>query len=430
MRNYLKIGRVVAFLLLAVMISSVFTACGSRKGKTLMTLEGSSLTVNEYQLLLSRTKGDLARVYGTSVLTDSFWDTTIELNGTTYNDFFTAQVLENAKAYLTALYLFEEKDLTLPKETLDKIDEEMEGLLVGDGNGSKSELNQILSAYGVNYNILREFYVTEAKMDYLRTYLYGANGSKISDSVKDEFMTANYVRFRQIFLPNFEYVYETDAYGQIIYFSKDGKSYVYDTENGITMTDKNGKIIVDKFGDEVYFGEDEKPIYDTKKGTPMPVIGSDGNYKTEDFSKEEIEKIKSQINLLYSQIDQGDFEDFEDLMDEYSEDDSEVRDYYLEKGTESSYEYVNDIRDALLEMEIGETRIVESKSGFHLIMKYECESGAYNNEDVSVWFSNFISLLTSELFYNETKKYESKIEINSELLDGLDVKSVTHNYYY
>ena len=427
-------SRALSLVLVLLTVLLTFASCTGGSGKSLMTLEGQSLSVNVYQLLLTRMKGALAKSFGTQVMTESFWNTTIESDGTTYNDYFTAEVLQNAKTYLVALYLFDEYDLSLSDAAIAEVDEEMEGLVTGDGDGSKSQLNQILSAYGVNYNILREFYLAEAKVKVLQNYLYGTNASLVASNVKNEFMRETYVCFRQIFLASYYYVMETDAYGNKAYFSSDKKSYLYDTENGVTMQDKNGKTIVDKFGNDVYFDADGKVLYDTKKGQTLYVTDEKGNYKTKDYSKEELEEIKKNADLLASQVTDGDFEDFEDLMAEYSQDEEGMEEYengyFLEQNTTYSYTYLNEICSALSEMEIGETRLIESDYGYHLIMKYGCEDGAYDEEANKIWFTDFNSLLIEKLFLQETEKHMSKIKIDKELLATVDMKSVTVNYYY
>ena len=423
----------VCFLVLAMTLT-VFASCSGSKGKTLMSLESATISVNVYQLLLSRMKGALARSFGSQVMTDSFWQTTIESDGTTYNDYFTAEVLHNTKTYLVALYLFDHYGLELSEDVIAKVDEEMEGLLVGDGDGSKSQLNQILSAYGMNYNLLRDFYLMEKKVAALQNHLYGTDASLVASGVKNEFMRENYVCFRQIFLASYYYVKEVDAYGNVAYFTSDGSEYLYDTKNGVTMEDKNGKTIVDKFGNEVYFDEEGKVLYDTKKGKTLYVTDEDGAYTTKDYSKEELEKIEKNAELLASQVTDGDFEDFEDLMEEYSEDEEGMEEYengyFLAKDTTYSYTYLNDICAALAEMKVGESKLITSDYGYHLIMKYECEDGAYAEDANKIWFSDFNSMLIEMLFLQEAEKYMDGIKLDEDLLGTLDMKSVTHNYYY
>ena len=104
--------RVLCLLLALLGIASCFVGCASQ-GKTMMELEKTKMSVNMFQLFLSRTKGTLCSSYsfGVEATVDSFWDKWIDSKGTTYNDFYTDAVLNEAKNYLAALYLFDQKNL-------------------------------------------------------------------------------------------------------------------------------------------------------------------------------------------------------------------------------------------------------------------------------------------------------------------------------
>ena len=425
--------RILITALAVLLLATGLMSCAGR-GKTLMKLGSSTLSVNAYQLILTRMKGELARSLGTQVMSDSFWNTTIGKEGRTWNDYYTSMALDTAKSYLVALYLYEKNNLFLSDSVISAVDKEMEGLIVGDGDGSKSQLNQILSAYGVNYDILREIYLSEKKIAQLKAYLYGSNAEQIASNVKNEYMKENYLCFRQIFMASYYYVYEQDAYGNKVYYSSNGKSYLYDTENGVTKNDANGQTIKDKYGNPIYYDAEGNILYDTKNGTPVRAQDSNGNYKTEDYKEADLLKIEQNIELLASQITDGDFEDFEDLMKEYSEDEEGMTEYkngyFLEKNTSYGYQYLNDISAALAEMKVGETKLIESDYGYHLIMKYDCEDGAYEDKDNEIWFRDFNKLLVEFMFLQETQKYTDQIEIDKELLGTLDMKSVSHNYYY
>ena len=125
------VKKIIAVLLVALMLTSCFVGCAA-KGKKLMTLEDQSISVNMFSLYLSRMKGNLASSYsfGSSALSADFWDTVMDVsNGQTYNDYYTNMVLENAKTYLAALYLFEQRGLELPDEYIDEIDAELDRLI-------------------------------------------------------------------------------------------------------------------------------------------------------------------------------------------------------------------------------------------------------------------------------------------------------------
>ena len=128
------------------------TAC-STQSPVLLKLDGVEITANQYQFFLSRVKGSLYYT-GYNVSSDSFWNMIIDDQNTTYDDYFRNAVLEDARRYVAALTIFEEKGLVLPQSYLDRIDEDMEEFT--RDAGSKSALNSLLSAYGVNADMLRE----------------------------------------------------------------------------------------------------------------------------------------------------------------------------------------------------------------------------------------------------------------------------------
>ena len=237
--------------LACILVAMSFTGCSS-KGKTLMSLDGSEISVNMFQLFLSRQKGMLCSSYGygSKALADSFWDTVMDVSGTTYNDYYTELVLENAKTYLAALKLFDERGLKLPDSYIDEIDAELDRLVDQDGSGSKATFNSVLAEFGVNYNILREAYIIEAKIAYLQDELFGVGGSKISEQLIEDYFSQQYVRFKQVFLYTYGTVYETDENGDNIYFNEDG-TVAYDT-TATPKKDADGNFVRDSKGNVIY----------------------------------------------------------------------------------------------------------------------------------------------------------------------------------
>ena len=103
-----RFKRIIALILACLAVLSVLTGCAS-KGKPLITLGDNEISVNLFELYLSRMKGMLCTTayWGSSATEDSFWDTWLDLyDNTTYNTHYTGIVLENVKSYLAALALF------------------------------------------------------------------------------------------------------------------------------------------------------------------------------------------------------------------------------------------------------------------------------------------------------------------------------------
>ena len=199
--------RLLALCLCLLTLAASLLSCGT-SGKTLASIGKQKISVNMYQLMLSRYRGTMEYSYPDAAKNE-FWDIVIDSTGTTYNDYFTASILDNAKTYVCAMYVFEEiEKLTLPKGTLDVIDEEMQKMVDELADGSKTAFNAQIAQYGVNYNMLREAYIMEAKVAYLQDTLYGSDGSLLSDVVREEYYRKNYTRFKHVFLFTYSAVYE------------------------------------------------------------------------------------------------------------------------------------------------------------------------------------------------------------------------------
>ena len=428
--------RFLALMLVLAIAVTAFSACSS-KGKTFMKIEDTEMSVNMFQLFLSRMKGTLSASYGEEALADSFWDTVMSSDGTTYNDHFTAQVLDNTKTYLAALHMFEEEGLELPESYIEEIDAELEELIENDADGSKNTFNSILSSFGVNYKILREAYILEAKIAYLNDYLYGSDGSKISPVLLEEYYQNNYARFKQVFIYTYALVYDTDSDGQEIWYSITNPNRIsYDTD-ATPKKDENDNIVKDKNGDTVYVDEEGKIAYDKKNGKRNPVLGSDGYQLTRDYTTEEIREAVDRAQIIAEQCVEKNYTLFDNFVEKYSEDEglSEYPGgYYL--TAESKYDSP-EVLKALFEMEEGEIRTVNSDYGIHVIMKYELDEGGYADRDNSDFFVStetggyvFIQKLKEELLAQTLKPYIDKIEIDETLIEGVDIKSIGANFYY
>jgi hypothetical protein len=437
-----KVQKIIALALSVIMLLACLVSCAS-SGKALMTLEDQSISLNIFKLYLSRMKGNLASSYsfGTSALTSDFWDTVMNVsNGQTYNDYYTSKVLEDTKTYLAALYLFEQRGLKLPKEYEDEIDEEMKRLVKEEADGSKSEFNAMLAAYGVNYKMLREAYIIEAKIAYLRDDLFGSDGSKIASNLVEEYYNNNYRRFKQIFYATYDYAYETDSNGDDIYYDSNGK-VAYDVKKGTVKKNEKDEVVKDKNGDAIYVLEDGKTVaYDTVAGKRKNITDSNGNDVTKPMSAEQIKSVIDKANLVMDETVKGDTGLFDALVSDTDVANEDLgmneypNGYYMTKSTDY---YSPEVVEALFEMEIGEIRTVRSEYGIHIMMRYENEKGGYMLDDNSDFFVSttgngyiFMTDLMNTLFSQYLAQYIPNIKVDEALLEGVDMKSVGANYHY
>ena len=145
--------KLLAFALAFIMLAFCFAGCAD-KGQPLLKVDNVEISVNIFELYLSRMKGNLSVTLGERVNSDSFWDTLVDVyDKTTYNTKYTEEVLDSAKTYAAALALFEEKGLSLSDSEIKEIDERLEEMVATDGGGSKSAFNAIIGQYGASRGI-------------------------------------------------------------------------------------------------------------------------------------------------------------------------------------------------------------------------------------------------------------------------------------
>lgn len=431
--------RALAVLLCLTMLlgAVAMTAC-SRKGATLLELKGHTISVNQYQLLLSRVKASLYYA-GYSVDSATFWDMVIDSEGNTYDQYFRNAALSDAKRYLAAAVIFDEEGLVLPQSYKDAIDEDIEEYI--RDAGSKSALNSTLSAYGVNIDMLRDLYELEAKYAYVQAYLYGAEGEKIAANVRYDYLTEHAVCFKQVLIRAFDYVYETDLNGDEIYYKVgDNNAKVnniaYDTIKGNPRMDEFDKTIVDKNGDTVYYLPNGSIAYDTEKGVRSVVYDANGVAKTVKYSAEELAEHKAAGEEIMATVAKGDYAAFEALLAEYevSGDDAFVTDSeycFLYTTGDNDYDYLNDIADVLAESEEGVVRMVSSEYGYNVVMKYPIPEDAVTNTAYEDWFGDLTERVVAKLFHTKCAPYMEQVAVSNEEFANLpSMKQVATNFSY
>ncbi len=419
--------RLIAAVIATILLTVSFYSCSS-KGKTLMSLEKSEVSVNMYQFWLSRYKADYITNYMGGKNKAEFWDQIYDIQtNETNSDLLTKKITENAKTILAALYMFDELKLELPKGDIEKVDEMMADILAEVGEGSKTILNSELAKYGVNYNILKEIYINEQKIAYLQLYLFGEDASKISTAAKESYYQENYLHFKQIYLfSNVKPVYVKDGNGQEIYYNDD-KKIAYDKENG-TPDYVDDTPVKDDKGDTIYYKEDGKIAYDVVNGKRAYVYGDDGFLKTEECTVGEKKERKALADELLTRVEAG--ENFERLIQDYNEDiavDQYANGFYY---TAASPYYHAEILTALTEMEVGEVRLVNSAYGIHILKKYALDEGGYDVAANLDFFKDFNSQIMTEAFINKAAEYFDRIVIDKELLSLYSLKNVTPCYNY
>lgn len=415
-----RIIKSLAFLLCAVLMLGAVCSCSSSFGAPLLSIADNDLSVNTYELMLARMKGTLA-AYGYNVESASFWKTTVSSDGMTWDDYFCSAILDEATRYVIADYLFDLNGLILTDEREQYVDSLMDALI--KRVGSKTRLNEDLKKYGANYDVLRELYILESKIDMLKDTLYGKDGELIAEEDKERFAEENYVAFGQILLPSYYYLVDTDRFGDSVYYLDEKHSAIaYDKVSGEVMTDDRGNVILDVLGDPEYFTEDGKIAYDRENGHLGYVTMDDGNRAVDYYSDAEMGK-KYETAVQYSEACDGDIEKFMEYARLYDEGESLGEKVYLYRsegfyGSQNdSVAYLDDIAEELSKMEVGECKVVRSDFGCHVICKYETEKGDYANEKYSDTFDTFADNMIETLFTKLCREYEGEVTIHTDVMD-------------
>ncbi len=447
MKNIYK--RILCLALACVFAFSSLAGCAADKnsgyssgGKTLLEIDDRiTISENLYSLLFSRLKGTLSSAdnYSVEALTDEFWDTLVSSDGTTREEYYKEEILTDAKFYVAALYLFEELGLELPQSYIDEIDKELSELVEFDADGSRTEFNKILLPYGANYDVLRDSYIIEAKIACLSEYLYGTNGSKIGDSVIEEYYQNNYLRFKHVFFYNYAIIYQEDDDGNDIYYIPDSNGKIaYDT-TAQKRRDASGAEVKDKNGDVIYENSNGQIAYDKAVGQRQPMYDEKGYVMTRKFTQEELIQVNDHATLLMEELEgqEKNYTLFDSYVEKYSEDEGSLsypEGFYMTADTEYSSP---EVLEAVAEMEFGEIRKVYSEHGIHIVMRYELDKGGYAKEENSDFFINmktgaysFMGKLATTLLSEYLSKTIDKVFVDEKVFEAIDIKKIGANYYY
>ena len=428
-------------LVMALGCVSLLSGCGESSGEVLMQAGNQTISTGVFQLMLSRVKGNLSRS-GYKVDDASFWETVIDSDGTVYGEYMLQRALMDAKRYLAAAVIFEEEGLSLPKATLDAIETEITEFIDYDANGSKSSFNSLLSTYGANITALRELYILEAKATALKNHLYGTDASKVAANVKQEYLEENVVCFKQILFRNYYEKYETDIYGEHVYYKVGSNNarvnnIAYDSTNGTAKMDEDGKdVIKDANGDIVYYTADGHISYDTVNGQRAPLYDEDGDVQVGKYTDAEKKAHEEQARNMMTTLKTGDYTAFESLISECvaAEDDAIMTDNeycFLYTTGDNNEDYLNDLADVLEPMKEGEVYLLSSEYGYAILMKYPMVEDAYSQTDYTEWFSDFNSRVTAQLFQTKCDSRLNDVTVDNEQFAALpSMKEIGTNFYY
>ena len=365
-----RFNRILCAVLALVLCVLSMAGCGS-KGDVVMELGKQSITANMYAFWLARYKAFFVYYYMNNQESAEMWEMVVdETSGKTVNDTFTEYVKDNARTYVASLYLYDQYGLKLSETARLQIEDDMAELV--SALGSKTALNAELANYAVNYDILKEIYTIEAKVNQLQDYMFAEDGpNALTDAQRDTYYRENYARIEHIFIST-------------------GAKYQMD-ETGAYLTDENGQPI------------------------------------TVELTEEELTAQVAKKDEVVAKLTAG--EDFAALLPAYTEDTATTmypNGYYFTRTSS----YVTEVIDATFAMEENAWQCVESSIGYHIIRRLPLEDKGYIQSANADFFSDFESNLTVQAFTAAMEPYMADVIVHDEVADLYSLKSVNANYQY
>lgn len=332
----------------------VLSLCACSSSPVIATYEGMSLDSSMYALHLAIEKKAVEEYlyyyYKMDISsTPEFWDEYYDQeNKITWTDYVETEFCN----MLVAMKFCKEHDISVTDESLAS---EVDALIKDyiDTAGSKDLLNLELAEYGADYDMLVEYLNAYQYIKLMQDYLVSDGTLSVS---KDEVV---------------EYLSDYWNYDYILFETVDGSGNAIIDEDITTEQAKD------------YFLSDyvtvKHILYLTDKATD---------------AEKKAKKEKAEANLAAIQSGEASFSDFEK-----DNEDSNIQ-YTFSYG-----EMVAEFEKAAFEMEVGETRVVETTYGYHLMLKEELDESAFTKLEKDVKAS-----LTSQRVKAEAEALLEKIK--------------------
>ena len=355
--------RLLCVLLALVSVLSVFSGCGVIKGDTVMELDGYKITEAMYSYWMARYKSIFLSKFNNSKDTESFWTSMTE-DGVTYEKYITDYVNRFAREVLISMKLFDDYGLSFTADDKTAINDYIKGL--NTAYGSKAELNNYLSDYGLNSKTLQTIYYAEQKVDKVKAALFEEGGVfAVNDEDRKKYYSENYYCAEWIYL-------YTD-----VKLKTDEEDKYY--------TDENGNYIT------IPLTEEEKAAKDAK-----------------------IAELRGKLSTV----------DFRTLRQEYSEEVLSKYDNYPDGVFLSANDYQNYGTEFIKKIsgtEIGATTEFTEEGVLFIIKRYELKEFS----DLTTQELNLMKGFEGYVVTSKMNSYYAaiEIEVNEDVLGRFDIKT-------
>lgn len=177
--------KTIAMLLAAVMLCGCLAGCGGTKDDTVMTVNGTEISYDEYMTWLGSAVSDIKSIYSTYSGTDVDWDGNFLFDASITN---AEWCIKHANENLTKLHSVESKakelGVTVTDEQKEALEDEFEELRNTYATGDDTEAS--FKDFLAGYNYTQDSYRTQRNLNYLYynvfAELYGEQGEKLDES--------------------------------------------------------------------------------------------------------------------------------------------------------------------------------------------------------------------------------------------------------
>ena len=365
----MKTVKILTAILLCLALLCSCTGDSSRVVISGADTSSADITANMYNLWASTSKANFMYTYSDIEDTEQFWQSEYS-DGKTYADYLDALVLEDVKITAVCLMLYNEYRLSLSDSVKQAIEAEINDYITEYAEGNRNTLNNALSLYGANIEILRSVKLANEKRTLVYSHLFGEGGEMaLTDADLEAYYKVNFNHFQIIYINNkFEYVQDKDG-------------------NYTTNTD--------------------------------------GTYVTRALTGEALEKKNALIKAVNDGIAEG--KDFQSLYEEYSEVKSYDNGYYFSaNGSYTDAVFYTLIGD-MASVPVGECTTVEYDSGTYIIKRLPLEDGAWTDSRNKDFFESFEAQATNAAFRQFISGYFEKLTVDKTIISDYSVAKVIAN---
>ena len=359
-------NKIISAAAATLLVACALVSCSP---ESVMTYGSHSINENEFSYYLATYKGKYAQTYTDFKNTPEYFSSVVTDDGQTVEDVLYSAVVHNVEMTLVCEQMFDDYGLSLSRSVEDTINSYIDDFVDEYADGSRNKFNAALGAYGVNINMLKKIYLRDEKVSALYDALYGTNGIiGITDEDRQNYLDENYVRVRHIYVNN-KYMYATDEDG------------------------------VQEYTD-------------------------DGLRKKRELTAEELAAKQALIDAIDESLAEG--ADFDEVYDAFSEDKYYKNGYYISENMD----FIEDVTDSAMSLEVGEYKKIETDYGTHYIMRLEMDEKPWENEDNSDFFDGYDTTVGQALFADMAEEKISEVVLNEDVLGEYTMADSAINYRF